>query len=455
MEKFKLKFLGAAGTVTGSKILLEFMDQRYLIDCGLFQGLKVWRRLNWQDIGVDPASISAVILTHAHLDHCGYLPLLVKNGFEGKIHCTQPTIDLANLILVDSGKIQEEDAARANQFGYSQHTPALPLYNQKDALKVNDHFLAHDYEEWVVLGSNIKFVLHNAGHIVGSAMIEIKIGEKTLLLSGDLGRKDPLLLYPAIKDISPNYLVIESTYGGRIHKAVNPKTALFEQVADTLSKKGTVLIPAFAVERTQEIIYLLYELIQEGKLSNIPIYLDSPMAASASKIYQSFDALIDLKREVRKEMFNVVQIVRDFKASQYLVENSQPKIIIAGSGMLEGGRILNYLKQHLIKSNSKVIFCGYQAEGTRGRDLLKGKKEIKIHGEWYPVLCQIAEIEGMSAHADQKELLSWMSNFNSSLERIFLNHGELEQMNEFALKIKSRFGIHPTIPLINESFKLP
>jgi metallo-beta-lactamase family protein len=454
MEKFKLKFLGAAGTVTGSKIVLEYRDTTILIDCGLFQGLKDLRKLNWEDLPVDPSKIDYVLLTHAHLDHCGYLPLLVKNGFKGQIYATQPTIELAELILLDSGKIQEEDANRANKYGFSRHTKALPLYTQDDAIRVSKYFSSHDYEEWVILKDEIKFVFHNAGHIVGSAMIEVKVNKKTILFSGDLGRKDPLLLYPADKDIRPDYLVIESTYGDRIHGEMDAKEKLLETITSTIDKRGTLMIPAFAVERTQEIIYLLYQLRNEGRLKEVPIYLDSPMARAASDIYQKHDLLTDISKEDRDNMFREIHIVQNYEESESLVRSTTPKIIIAGSGMLEGGRILNYLKQHLDKPESTLLFCGYQATGTRGRSLIEGAQTVKLHGDYYPVNCRIESISNMSAHADQSELLAWISNFKTSLKEIFLNHGEPHQSQALRVAVKTKFNLEPVVPYLNESFKL-
>lgn len=454
MEQFKLKFLGGAGTVTGSKILIEYKETTILIDCGLFQGLKDLRKLNWENLPIDPSKIDFVLLTHAHLDHCGYLPLLVKNGFKGKIHATDPTIELTELILLDSGKIQEEDAKRANTYGYSRHKKALPLYTQDDARAVSKHFISHDYEEWVLLNDHIKFVFHNAGHIVGSAMIEVKVNEKVILFSGDLGRKDPLLLYPAAKDLQPNYLVMESTYGDRIHGEADAKEKLLQVIEETIDGGGTLMIPAFAVERTQEIIFLLYVLRDEGRLPDIPIYLDSPMASAASDIYQKYDELTDILKDDRKNMFREVRFVESYEESESLVRNTAPKIIIAGSGMLEGGRILNYLKVHLSRKNSTLLFCGFQAAGTRGRSLIEGGQSVKIHGEYYGVKCRIESISNMSAHADQSELLAWISNFYTHLEKIFLNHGELHQSQALRVAIQTKYEITPIVPYLNESFKL-
>ena len=346
-DTIELRFLGGAGTVTGSKTLIETGNTRVLIDCGLFQGLKNLRKLNRADFPVSPSSIDAIILTHAHLDHSGYLPVLIKNGFKGSIYCTSPTKELTEIILLDSAKIQEEDAERANKHGYTKHKEAKPLYTIIEVVETNKHFSIHNYEEWVIINPSIKFQFLNAGHIIGSAMVELKVNGKTFLFSGDIGRKDPMLLYPPKKVENVDYLIMESTYGDREHKITDPKEALLEVILETYNQKGILMIPSFAVERTQEIIYLIFKLKEEGKIPNIPVYLDSPMGVKATLVFDKYPKWQDLSKFDLDHMYESIHFVRDYQHSKEVVLDQKPKIVIAGSGMLEGGRILHYLNNHL------------------------------------------------------------------------------------------------------------
>lgn len=453
-EKINLKFLGGAGTVTGSKTLIEIGNTRVLIDCGLFQGLKHLRKLNREDFPVDPSTIDAVILTHAHLDHCGYLPVLVKGGFKGTIHCTRPTKELTNIILQDSGKIQEEDAKRANKYGYSKHTVAYPLYTIEEAKETSNFFTTHDYDNWVIINSDVKFKLINAGHIIGSAMIELKVNGKTFLFSGDMGRKDPMLLYPPKKVSEIDYLIMESTYGDREHTAVDPKELLLEVILETHKRKGILMIPSFAVERTQEMIYLIYTLIAEGKIPRIPLYLDSPMGIKATLVFDKYPQWQDLSKYELDHMYDDIHFVSNYEESKTVVIDKHPKIVLAGSGMLEGGRILHYLNNHMKDEKNTLLFVGFQAMGTRGRSILEGGKHIKFFGEYHEINCQIRSISSMSAHADRIEMINWMRNFKNAPKQVFLNHGEPHQTDAFRVLIESKLNWKVTIPFISESFEL-
>ena len=453
-EKINLKFLGGAGTVTGSKTLIEIGNTRVLIDCGLFQGLKHLRKLNREDFPVDPSTIDAVILTHAHLDHCGYLPVLVKGGFKGAIHCTRPTKELTNIILQDSGKIQEEDAKRANKHGYSKHTVAHPLYTIEQAKETNNFFTTHDYDNWVIINSDVKFKLINAGHIIGSAMIELKVNGKTFLFSGDMGRKDPMLLYPPKKVSEIDYLIMESTYGDREHTAVDPKELLLDVILETHKRKGILMIPSFAVERTQEMIYLIYTLIAEGKIPRIPVYLDSPMGVKATLVFDKYPQWQDLSKYELDHMYDDIHFVSNYEESKAVVIDKHPKIVLAGSGMLEGGRILHYLNNHMKDEKNTLLFVGFQAMGTRGRSILDGGKHIKFFGEYHEINCQIRSISSMSAHADRIEMINWMRNFKNAPKQVFLNHGEPHQTDAFRVLIESKLNWKVTIPFISESFEL-
>ncbi|MBK6952671.1 MAG: MBL fold metallo-hydrolase [Crocinitomicaceae bacterium] len=454
MEQIRLQFLGGAGTVTGSKTLIESGDQKILIDCGLFQGLKDLRLLNRAEFPVAPTTIDAIILTHAHLDHCGYIPVLVKNGFKGVIHCTEPTKALTEIILKDSAKIQVEDADRANRKSYSSHDKAEPLYKPEDVELALTQFSTHEYGEWVILGEGIKFALHNNGHILGSALVEMKVHSKKIIFSGDIGRAKPMLLYPAKKIEEADYLIMESTYGDRIHDTQNIKEDLLRIIYETLERKGILMIPSFAVERAQEIIYLLYLLKEEGRLPKIPIYLDSPMGVRSTNVYDEYPTWQNLPKVHFDEMYDDVHFIENYETSRAIVEDKKPKIVIAGSGMLEGGRILHYLNNHIENPDNTVLFCGFQAVGTRGRAMLHGEKEIKFFGDYKKVLCHIESISSMSAHGDQQEMLDWMSNFKKAPTKVFLNHGEPHQTDTFRVKIKSTFNWDVVVPQMLESFHL-
>ena len=377
-DQFKLTFLGGAGTVTGSKILLEAASKKILIDCGLFQGLKELRLKNREPFPVDPASIDEVILTHAHLDHCGYLPLLVRNGFKGPIHCSKPTRNLTEIILLDSAKIQEEDAQRATSHSYTKHGKALPLYTVEDAQSCLKSFVAHELHEWVIIEPSLKFQFLNNGHILGSCFANIRFKDRKIIFSGDIGRTKPLLLYPPQKVTDANVIIMESTYGDRTHDTKNVKDELLNVILETIERKGILMIPTFAVERAQELIYLLYLLREEQKLPDIPIFLDSPMGINSTNVYREFQEWQNLSHHHLSHMYEHMTFINSVEKSRRTVFDKKPKIVLAGSGMMEGGRILHYLNNHLDNARNTLLFVGYQGEGTRGRAILEGAKEIKF-----------------------------------------------------------------------------
>lgn len=453
-EKIEIQFLGGAGTVTGSKTLVTACGKKVLIDCGLFQGIKELRELNWKSFLVDPKSLDAIILTHAHLDHCGYLPVLVKNGFTGHIYCTKPTADLTEIILLDSAKIQEEDAERANRHNYSGHLHCKPLYTVEDARKTLSLFSTHDYHEWVLINHDFKFELLNAGHILGSAMINLKACGKTVLFTGDMGRKDPLLLYPPKKIEAADYLIVESTYGDRTHSVEDVESVLKEVINSTFERGGIVMIPSFAVERTQELMFYLHRLKERDELPNIPIYLDSPMGVQSTMVFDRYPELQDLSKYDTDRMYEVVKYINSYEQSKAIVADKKPKIILAGSGMLEGGRILHYLNNHGSNENNTLLFVGFQAVGTRGRDLSEGNRSIKFFGEYKEIKCEIRSISSMSAHADCEEMITWMKHFKNTPNTVFLNHGEPHQTNAFRTKIETELGWNVEIPQLNELFEL-
>lgn len=453
-QRGKITFFGGAQTVTGSKALVEYEGFSVLIDCGLFQGLKDLREMNWDEPGFDASEIDAVLLTHAHLDHCGYLPVLCKNGFNGTIHCTHPTRELTEIILSDSGKIQEEDAERSNRYEYSRHDCCKPLYTQKDALNCLQNFESHNYDEWVLLTPHIKFRLVNAGHILGSAMVELRLGQKTIVFSGDIGRKDPMLMYPAKKLDHADYIVLESTYGDRIHKIEDVKSALCDIIQETYNRGGILMIPSFAVERTQELIYLIYQLKEEGKLPNIPVFLDSPMGVKSTQVFEEYPEWQDIPAEHARHMYSSVKFIQDYQASKAVVSDKKPKVVLAGSGMMEGGRILHYLLHHANNPKNTILFVGFQAVGTRGRQIVQGADSVKFFGEYHPINCEIKSISSMSAHGDRKEMLDWLSHFKNKPTQIFLNHGEPHQLNAFRVYIETKLGWDVKVPFLQESFWL-
>lgn len=453
-DKLSLQFLGGAGTVTGSKTLISVNGTKVLVDCGLFQGLKELRELNWSDLPINPSEIDAIVLTHAHLDHCGYIPVMIKNGFAGTIYSTPATKELTEIILMDSAKIQEEDAERANRHNYGRHLKCKPLYTRADAAKSMMLFETHEYDHWVLIDHHIKFQFVNAGHILGSAMVEFKAAEKIMVFSGDIGRSDPMLLYPPKKLEHADYIIMESTYGDRKHKIEDVKRELLSVINRTIDRGGILMIPSFAVERTQELIYLMHLLNEEDLLPNVPIYLDSPMGIKSTLVFDKYPEIQDISKYNADRMFDIVKYVSTYEESKMVVADKKPKIVLAGSGMLEGGRMLHYIHNHGSNPNNTLLFVGFQAVGTRGRDLVQGTRNIKFFGEYHEVNCEIDSISSMSAHADRNEMISWLSNFKEEPTTIFLNHGEAHQTNAFRVKIESELDWNVEIPKLNEIFEL-
>lgn len=449
-----LTFLGAVGTVTGSKTVLRTNDKVVLIDCGLFQGLKDLRLQNWEPLPINPAEIDEVILSHGHLDHCGYLPKLVKDGFRGPIHCTFPTVDLCKIILEDSAKIQEEEAARANKYGYSSHKEAKPLYTLKDVADMIPHLVGHNYSEWVLIDEVTKFQFHNAGHILGSALVEMVSGEIKLVFSGDIGTHDPMLLSPPKHLKQADYIVIESTYGDRLHPEQSAFDAIKNAVQSADRKNGILIIPTFAVERAQEIIYILSQLKEQNLIPDLPVFLDSPMGANATEVFLRYPEWHKLGESRCKAMCNAINIVADAKHSKAVLENDSPKIVLAGSGMVTGGRVLYYLAKHISNPQSTVLLAGFQAEGTRGRQLQEGVHEIKFFGKWHRVNAEIIQTATLSAHGDQADLLEWLGKFNERTKGVFINHGEPNAAHTLKLKIEDSLGFEATIAKPGVKYRL-
>ncbi len=449
-----VQFLGGAGTVTGSKFLVETDAQRILIDCGLFQGVKDLRLKNWEPFSVNPQSIDAVILTHAHLDHTGYLPLLVKKGFRGKIFCTPPTRDLTKVILADAAHLQEEDADYANRKGFSKHKPAKPLFTTEDAEKALGRLTTIHDEQWRSLQSKTRFRFRPSGHILGSAIIELETSGKKFVFSGDLGRENPLLLNPPDAIKSADYLFVESTYGDRLHDSTSVLRALAKITQDTIGRGGFLLIPSFAVGRTQDLLYLFSKLKKQKKMPDVPVFLDSPMGINATQIFLDHSNWHKLSEREVNDLADVATMVKSRKQSKELLTRKHPAVVVAGSGMISGGRILHHLEARLSDSRNTVLLVGFQAAGTRGRLLRGGITELKMHGRYIPVRAHIEEISTLSAHADQGEILGWLRKFEKPPKMTFIVHGEPQASDALRVKIQDTLDWKVKVPAGGEIVSL-
>jgi metallo-beta-lactamase family protein len=450
----KIKFLGGAGTVTGSKTVIESNGIRILIDCGQFQGIKPLRELNWEPLPILPNTIDFVLLTHGHLDHCGWLPRLVCQGFEGKIYCTSPTAAVTKLILLDSAKIQEEEANKANKEHFSKHEKAEPLYNVEQTKEVFPLFRVIKPNEKVSLDAEISAVFRNAGHIIGACSIELKLEGRTLIFSGDIGRDDDVLMYAPVKPKEADYVFLESTYGNRIHPDEDVKLLLETYINNTYQNNGTVIIPSFAVERVQTIMYLIWKLREEDRIPDMPYVIDTPMGISVLDIFTNNKSWHKLSEQDCVEMCKVFSMNSEYQETINTIYNKQPKVVIAASGMITGGRVLSYLEEYIGLPETTLIIVGYQGEGTRGRKLLEGASEIKIYGKYYRVLAKILQIEGLSAHGDQKDLLNWLSELKNKPKKVFLVHGENQPADELRIKIQEKYGFDCIVPLMGQEFEL-
>ena len=444
-----IKFLGAAQTVTGSKYLLGFDNFQVLVDCGLFQGPKKLRERNWDEFPFAPAKIDALILTHAHIDHLGYLPRLVKDGFSGPVYCTSATADLARIMLLDSAKIQEEEAKYANRKGYSKHKPAEPLYAVEDAERTFKLLRDFEYDEDILLHEGVKIKFHDAGHILGSSWVEMNVKRekerKTIVFSGDVGRYGQPVLRNPVSMSYTDVLLVESTYGDRENDSRDPSSEFAAAINTALGRGGCVLIPSFAVGRTQTVMYYLKTLMESGEIPKVPVYLDSPMAINVTQLYkrrftyhklrdqdlQYADSLFDY------EFFNYYQSVEASKSINDLKRNA---IIISSSGMCTGGRILHHLIQRLPREEDTVLFVGYQAKGTRGRDILEKRDTIRMFGKDVPLRCHVAQISGLSGHADRSELRDWVDTLNVPPHQTFVVHGELESATAMQQMLENDLG---------------
>ena len=448
-----LTFLGGAGTVTGSKFLVEAEGRRILVDCGLFQGYKQLRERNWARFPVAPSSIDAVLLTHAHLDHSGYLPLLARNGFSGPVLCTTATLELCRLLLPDSGHLMEADAQFANRHGFSKHKPAAPLYDREDAERSLDLLASRSFGERHSVVDGCTATFRKAGHILGAASIELDWLGTRIVFSGDLGRYDDAIMVPPEPVSKADYLLVESTYGNRLHDTTSPQESLERVIERTVRRGGSIVIPAFAVGRAQALLYHLAQLRAAGRLV-VPVFLDSPMAVNAS------DILCDHPHETRltgaqcREACGVATYTRDVEESKRLDHDTMPKVIISASGMATGGRVLHHLKHYAPDRRNTILLVGFQAGGTRGAALQAGATELKIHGEYVPVRAEVVSLGMFSAHADRDELLRWLRGFEEPPRMTFVTHGEPDASDALRHEIKERRGWPVHVPEHGERVQL-
>lgn len=446
--------LGGAGTVTGSKHLLEADGHRILVDCGLFQGLKTLREQNWAPLSIKPSSIDAVVLTHAHLDHSGYLPKLVKDGFRGPILASAATRDVAEIILRDSGHIQEKDAEQANRYGYGKHKPALPLYGVHDAERAVERFAPTPFHSSVKLPGGASLTLRRAGHILGAATAEVTWNGTTILFSGDLGRYGDATMVDPEPVAEADYVVVESTYGDRLHDPQDPTEALGEVIERTTARGGTVVIPIFAVGRAQSLLYHIWRLKQAGRIGLTPIYMDSPMAINATDLLCAHLEDHRMPPDVCDAACAVATYVRDVEASKKLTASPMPKVILSASGMATGGRVLHHIKAFGPDRRNTILFSGFQAAGTRGRSMVEGAKEVKIHGQWVQVKAEVANLPMLSAHADYEEILRWLSGLKRPPRKTFIVHGEPHAADALRVRIQDRLGWDCVIPQMMERHEL-
>lgn len=456
-----LTFLGAARTVTGSKYLLEVDGSRILVDCGQFQGLADLRRRNWAAFPVDPKSLDAVLLTHAHIDHSGLLPRLVANGFNGPIYCTHGTADLCSLVLPDAGHLQEEDARLANLRRFSKHTPALPLFTEADAYRTLARLRVVPYATPTEIVSGLRAEFINAGHLLGSSFVRVTSrGGGRILFGGDLGRYDRPILPDPQPAPDAEVLLLESTYGDRVHPDADDAGALERVINETTARNGRVIIPAFAIGRVEELLYWLKRLEDQGRLKPVPVYVDSPMAIAALKFYQDHHAELDPEVQRRRADICIfclkrLQPIPTAAASREITKPYGQAIVISASGMATGGRVLHHLAACLPDSRNTVLFVGFQAEGTRGRHLIDGARTVKIHGQMVPVNAQIARVDSMSAHADANEITRWLRTVTKPPSATYLVHGEVVPMAVLKQQIERTFGWPVHIPQHGEKVAVP
>jgi metallo-beta-lactamase family protein len=447
----QLTFLGGTGTVTGSKYLLEAGRSRVLVDCGLFQGVKALRLRNWAAPPVAPQKVDTVVLTHAHLDHSGYLPRFIKLGFAGPVFSSRGTRDLCKILLPDSGYLQEEEARYANERGFSKHKPALPLYTEDEARASLKRFKPLAFGQEHVIDGALRLTLRPAGHILGASIATVLAGGVRVVFSGDLGRLQDPIMRPPSGVAQADYLVVESTYGNRSHGAADPEEMLRQHLSRALGRGGAVIIPAFAVGRAQTLLYYISRLKARRAIPDVPVFLNSPMAISATQLYHDYVDEHRLSAEQSDAACSVAQMVNTPDESRALNRLTGPMIIVSASGMATGGRVLHHLKVFAPDERNMILLPGFQAAGTRGAALAAGESEIKIHGAYVPVRAEVVKMDNMSAHADYTEILEWLRGFERPPKRTFVTHGEPAAADEMRRRIEETFGWSVSVPELGET----
>lgn len=450
----RLRFLGAAGTVTGSRYLLEGGGAPLLVDCGLFQGYKTLRLRNWQPFAIPPSRLAAVVLTHAHLDHSGYLPRLATLGFHGPIHCTEATAELCRILLPDSGRLQEEDAAFANRKGFSKHRPALPLYTEEDARAVLGQLVTHPFARPFSPSPGWEVAFSPSGHILGAASVRVRAGAASVLFSGDLGRSDDLLMRAPADPPQADHVVVESTYGDRLHERSSPLDAIASAVNRAASRGGVVVVPAFAVGRAQALLHALQQLKHDRRIPDIPVFLNSPMAAQATAVLDRHRDTLRITAAECEALRKAARIVATPDESKALNERHGPMIIVSASGMATGGRVLHHLKAFAPDERNLILLTGFQAAGTRGAALEQGAEEIRIHGAYVPVRAEVVNVDTLSAHADYSEVLAWLGRMPKPPRHAFVTHGEPASADALRGRIEHQLGWSASVPGDQEAAEL-
>ncbi|HEU4693444.1 MAG TPA: MBL fold metallo-hydrolase [Vicinamibacterales bacterium] len=447
----KITFLGAAGTVTGSKYLVNAGSELLLIDCGLFQGLKRLRERNWQSPPMDPKLLEAVVLTHAHLDHTGYLPALARAGFRGLVYCTRATRDLLKILLPDSARIQEEEAEYASRRGYSKHRPALPLYTVDDAEAALRLLRPVEWSDRFEPVTGVSARFSPAGHLLGAASVLLQTANGRILFSGDLGRPDDPMMRPPAARPEADAVVIESTYGNRRHAAVDAEAEVGEAIARVLRRRGVVVVPAFAVGRAQLLLHFIARLKARGAIEDVPVFLNSPMATDVTRIYHEHRSDHRLTDEECETMCTAARFINTVEESKSLNERQGPMIIVSASGMAAGGRVVHHLKAFAPEPRNMILFTGYQAAGTRGSAIVNGAEQIKIHGEWVPVRAEVVQLHGTSGHADCDQLVAWLRSSAAAPQRVFVTHGEPESADALRQHIRRELTSEVIVPELGET----